>query len=224
MLRRGGLFERFVKGRLADFQTGGRLAHGEARCDVPSRLAQFVGGDDWPTASLAAALARSAQARLGALADQIALELRQGAEDVEHQHASRRGGVDVLGERAEPDASGRHLADLLDQVTHRAAESIELPDHQRVAGAKIGQRFGKTGPVGSGTRRPVVENTFASGSPERVVLERELLVGGRDAGIADQCHVPPHRVRFPIIMRSCPNRHRRSRVDGHIPSDRSTDV
>ena len=36
----------------------------------------------------------------------------------------------------------RKLADLLDQVAHRAAEAVEFPDHQRVAGAQIGERFG----------------------------------------------------------------------------------
>src|SRR3546814_12016371 len=64
------------------------------------------GGDDGTTAALAAARTSSAQASLGAFADQITLELREGAEDVEHQHSPRRGGVDVLGERTEPDAAG----------------------------------------------------------------------------------------------------------------------
>ena len=117
------------------------------------RFAQLVGGDDRAAPPLATALARGAQARLSALADQIALELRQGAEDIEHQHTSRRGGVDVFGERTEPDASRRQLADLLDQVAHRAAEPIELPHNQRVAGAQIGQRFAKTGGIAESGRK-----------------------------------------------------------------------
>jgi hypothetical protein len=62
-------------------------------------------------------------------------------------------------------------------MAHRAAEPIELPHHQRVAGAQIGQRFSKTGPVSPGARRMIVENTVASCPLQCVVLKRELLVG-----------------------------------------------
>src|SRR3546814_6583572 len=140
-------FQRLVQGGFSDLETGGCLAHGEPRRDVCSRLAQLVGGDDGTTAALAAALTSSAQASLGAFADQITLELREGAEDVEHQHSPRRGGVDVLGERTEPDAAGCQFADLVDEVAHRAAEPIEFPHDQRVAGAQISQCFGKPVPV-----------------------------------------------------------------------------
>jgi len=56
-------------------------------------------------------------------------------------------------------------------VAHRAAEPIKLPDHKRVAGAQIGQSFGEPGSVGPGTRRQIVENTFASRAFQRVMLE-----------------------------------------------------
>src|SRR5262245_60395516 len=52
-----------------------------------------------PTALLAA-LACGLEAGAGALADDGALELGQGAEDVEHQPPTRRRRVDALGERA----------------------------------------------------------------------------------------------------------------------------
>src|SRR3546814_9951223 len=78
----------------------------------------------WTTAALAAALTSSAQASLGAFADQITLELREGAEDVEHQHSPRRGGVDVLGERTEPDAAGCQFADLVDEVADRKSTRL----------------------------------------------------------------------------------------------------
>jgi hypothetical protein len=35
---------------------------------------------------------------MSAFTDQVTLELGQRAEDVEHQHAARSGGVDILGE------------------------------------------------------------------------------------------------------------------------------
>src|SRR3546814_9352222 len=74
-------FQRLVQGGFSDLETGGCLAHGEPRRDVCSRLAQLVGGDDGTTAALAAALPSRSQASLGAFADQITLELREGAED-----------------------------------------------------------------------------------------------------------------------------------------------
>src|SRR3546814_996095 len=70
-------------------------------------------------------------------------------------------------------------------------------------------------PIGCCSRCIIVEYAIATGSAQRVELERQLLVCGRDARIADQRHMLPDRVRFPIILRSCPNRHHRSRVDGH---------
>src|SRR3546814_8581486 len=115
----------------------------------------------------------SAQVSLGAFADQITLELREGAEDVKHQHSPRRGGVDVLGERTEPDAAGCQFADLVDEVAHRAAEPIEFPHDQRVAGAQISQCFGKPVPVGPGTRCLTVEKSFQPRAPQGVWRTKE---------------------------------------------------
>ena len=53
------------------------------------------------------------QACRGALPDHGALELGEGADHLHHHPAGRRGGVDVLGQRAE---AGACLADLLHDV------------------------------------------------------------------------------------------------------------
>jgi hypothetical protein len=54
------------------------------------------------------------ESRVGALADQIALELGQGPEEMEDELAARRGGVDLLGQTLEPDPPLRQLrANLL---------------------------------------------------------------------------------------------------------------
>ena len=68
-----------------------------------------------------------------ALADQVAFELGQGREDVEHQLAARGGGVDRLLEAAEPDFAVGQAGDGVDQVAQGAAQSVELPDDQSVA-------------------------------------------------------------------------------------------
>jgi hypothetical protein len=44
----------------------------------------------------------------------------------------------------------------------------------------------------------IVEYTVAPGSVQRVKLERQLLVCGRDARIANQRHMMPDPVRFPV--------------------------
>ena len=77
---------------------------------------------------------------MGALPDQIALKLGKRAEDVEHEHPARRGGVDLLGERSETDTARCQFADLLDQVAHRTAEPVELPHDQHVARANEFER------------------------------------------------------------------------------------
>ena len=63
-----------------------------------------------------AAGARGLQAGLRALADQLALELGNRAEDAEHQPARRAGGVDAFREAAEAELPSLELADQLNEV------------------------------------------------------------------------------------------------------------
>jgi hypothetical protein len=65
----------------------------------------LVGGHHRRPPAAAPARPRRRQARPGALVDQVALELRQGREDVEHEPPTGRGGVNVLLQRAEADAA-----------------------------------------------------------------------------------------------------------------------
>jgi hypothetical protein len=74
------------------------------------------------------------QACLGALPDDVPLELRQGAEDVEDELPPGGGGVDLLGEALEADALGVQGGDGLDEVPERAAKPIETPDDEGVPG------------------------------------------------------------------------------------------
>ena len=65
---------------------------------------------------MAAAGSGGGQSGAGAFADQVAFELGQGGEDVEHELASRGGGVDRLLQAAEPDAAFSQAGDGVDQV------------------------------------------------------------------------------------------------------------
>ena len=52
---------------------------------------------------------------------------------MEDQFPTRSGGIDLLGERAEPNSLLLEFGDDLDQVFEGAAESVQSPDNQRVS-------------------------------------------------------------------------------------------
>ena len=70
------------------------------------RPGQLVGRDHRLPTSLPAARFSRLQPGVRALTDQVALELRERAEDVEDQHAARGRGIHLFGERAEAYALG----------------------------------------------------------------------------------------------------------------------
>jgi hypothetical protein len=67
-----------------------------------------------------------------------------------------------------------------------AAEPVELPDDQGVARPQLVQELLEGGPVGAGAAGGLSEYPPAAGALEGVDLELGLLVGGGDAGIAEQ--------------------------------------
>ena len=58
---------------------------------------------------------------------------------MEDELAARGGGVDRLLQAAEPDASVGQAGDGVDQMPQGAAEAVELPHDQGVAGAQLVQ-------------------------------------------------------------------------------------
>ena len=123
---------------------------------------------------------------LGPLADHVALELGQGAEDVEDQLAAAGGGVDLLGQALEADPPLLQPSDRLDQVWERSPETIELPDDEGVPRADVAERLLETWPIGLGAAGGVGEDPLAAGLFQRILLEREGLIMGGDAGIANK--------------------------------------
>ena len=72
----------------------------------------------------------------GALADQFALELRQGGEDAEDEATGRGCRVDLCAlacQHAQADAAFREVLHDADEVVQVAPEAIELPHDERVA-------------------------------------------------------------------------------------------
>jgi hypothetical protein len=92
------------------------------------------------------------QSRGGAFADEVAFELGQGREDMEHELAAGGGGVDGLLEAAEPDPAVGQAGDGVDQVAEGAAEAVQFPDDEGVAGAELIQELLEYRAVGAGRR------------------------------------------------------------------------
>jgi hypothetical protein len=145
-----------------------------------------VGGHDRGSAALAAAGPGGGQPGAGAFADEVAFELGQGGEDVEDELAAGGGGVDRLLETAESDPTLGEAGDGVDQLPQGAAEAVEFPDDQGVAGAELVQELLEGGPVGAGAAGGLGEHPKAPSRGEGVDLEVRLLIGGGDAGIAEQ--------------------------------------
>jgi hypothetical protein len=76
---------------------------------------------------------------------------------VEQKRALRRGGVHLLGERAERNAARLQLGDRVQEMRQRPAQAIELPDHQTVTRADEREGLGQTRSVVAAAARPVLE-------------------------------------------------------------------
>lgn len=167
--------------RLATSRTGSLPSFIRARAAVTSP-ALNAGG----TPPLAAAPARLGKAGSRAFADQGALELRNRSEHMEHEHAARRGGVDALGQRHQPDAAFLQVLGRGHQLFQRAGEPVEFPHDQYVATAQhVVENPRQLGTVCLGAGRLLRMDLLAAGTAECVELELRRLVGGADPGIPD---------------------------------------
>ncbi len=103
---------------------------------------------------------------------------------MEHQLAAGGGGVDRLLEAAEANPLVGEGSDGVDQVPQGAAEPVELPHHQGVAGAELVQdavQLRAGGQRAGGAAGVVGEDAVAAGRGEGVDLEVEVLLGGGHA-------------------------------------------
>jgi hypothetical protein len=100
---------------------------------------------------------------------------------VEHELATGSGGIDRLLEAAEPNVAVGQAGDGVDQVAQGAAQAVELPDDQGVAGTELVQDLGEDRAVAAGAACGLDKYPIAARSGEGVDLELGLLVGGGDA-------------------------------------------
>jgi hypothetical protein len=104
----------------------------------------------WRPAALVPAGPCCRQTGVGALANQVALKLGDGAEDVEDEPTTGRGGIDVLGEALEADAARLEVGQRLDKVLEGATEAVEALEADLAARAHVRKRLHQTRPFGFG--------------------------------------------------------------------------
>jgi len=125
------------------------------------------------------------QPGLRALADQLALELGQRREQVEHEPPLGAGGVDGVVQAQQPDLALHQAAHQFNQVLERAPHAIQLPDHQHVAGPQLAQQLVERRPCGLRAARHILIDALAAGRLEGVHLQVCFLVARGNAGVAD---------------------------------------
>lgn len=82
---------------------------------------------------------------------ELALELRQAGDEVDHEPARGGGGVDRLVQALQVDASPGEGVDGGHEMRQRTSEAIEAPHHEGVALTELGQRLVEAGAGGQGT-------------------------------------------------------------------------
>jgi hypothetical protein len=85
-----------------------------------------------------------------------------------------------------PDAALGKPGDRVDQVAQRPAQPVQLLHRQGVARAELVEELLEGRAVGAGAAGSLGEYPVAAGALEGVDLEVWLLVGGGDAGVAEQ--------------------------------------
>ena len=120
----------------------------------------------------------------GAFADQVAFELRQRAEDVEHERATGRAGVDRLGQGTELHSPFVEYGHQVDQVPHAPAEPVELPHDDGVALPQEVEHVVEFGTVRPRAGRHVGEDPVAPGLLECVLLQISGLVARADPRVS----------------------------------------
>ena len=130
----------------------------------------------------------------GAFADQVAFELRQRPEDVEHERAARCARVHRFGQGAEPHSPLVERDHQVHQVLHVPAEPVELPHDHGVTLAQQVEHVVEFGTVGPRAGGHVGEDPVAPGPLQRVPLQVGGLVVGADSCVSvDHArHAPSH--------------------------------
>jgi hypothetical protein len=152
----------------------------------------------------AAPRARRGQARVGPLANEVALELGQRPKHMEHQFATARRGVEVFLETLETNATLREVGDHLDEMAEGSPEAIEFPNQQHIALTEMRQCLLQDRPFGTRPTDDFLIDLPTALLAQGIQLQGQVLVVGTDPGIADLHRTPQ---KFDILVAfSCTKR------------------
>src|SRR5258706_3908307 len=110
---------------------------------------------------------------------------------------SRSRGVDVLLQAFETDILLTQVRDGGDELLECAPEPVQSPDDQRIPGSQVVHGFLQAGTLCLGTAHRIGEDLLTTCLLERVGLQIERLILGRDAGVTYQ-HMCPSPKTAPI--------------------------
>lgn len=154
--------------------------------DPRSRLGDSLPGELERTAYMLPSLLGGSHSGSGAFGDQPALELRECAHDVKDETASGGRRVDLFGQRHKAHALFPKALDHANQMFKGATQPIQLPHNQDIAFFEFAQGDMQTGPRTIRTREAMIfDNLTTASLSELLFLQIEVLVVGRDAGVAD---------------------------------------
>jgi hypothetical protein len=124
------------------------------------------------------------QPRLRPLSNQRPLELRQRRKEMKHKLAAAGGRVYALRHARKPHAHGFQPLDDLDEMLQRPPQPIQPPDHQRVAVSQDFHELQQLRPLALGSALFLFVDPLAASGFQRIFLERQVLVVGRNARVA----------------------------------------
>ncbi len=105
---------------------------------------------------------------------------------MEDQFAAAAGGVQVLLKALEADTLLLKRVNRLDQMLEAPSQAVELPDDERIAFSQGRQRLLQTFPLPLRSASAILEDLFAPGLLQGILLQIQALIQGRHPRIANE--------------------------------------
>jgi hypothetical protein len=103
---------------------------------------------------------------------------------VKDQRARRRRRIKLLRQALEGDPLALQPGDQIDQIFQRAPQPVQAPDDQRIARTEMIERLRQSSPLRLGPAHGIGEDAGAASNCERILLQIQRLVLGRDSCVA----------------------------------------
>ena len=140
------------------------------------------------------------QAIFGAFGDQATFEMRNGAEDMEHELSCGGCRVNPFLEADQIDLSGFEVIDGFQELLERAPQAIEADDGEGIVGSGLTKQGCQTGPVERLAGDHVLEHANGTVLQQPVPLAGQILVGGRDPRVSEDVASAWHGVSKTAVL------------------------